>query len=144
MKLVELGVDPAVAAAAVSQVIEEIHDERRMRWLGALIFLIAWVNADSGAKYYSVVLPVNFVLGWFLDKSCRLGGVGAGVLATFAMPFAYLSYFAGRKSYRSIEELIPLAMALVPALSFFFVMKWLYACFEKEPTPANNPHVGKV
>jgi hypothetical protein len=83
--------------------------------------------------WYIAAVVITGIAGYIGYKPKPIAGLLGCMIVTIAFPFCYMFYFTGRTSYIKIEMVIPLVMAIVPAvLLYFIVSKILY------PNTENN------
>jgi hypothetical protein len=83
--------------------------------------------------WYIVAVVITGIAGYWGYKPKPIAGLLGCMIVPIAFPFTYMFYFTGRTSFIKIEMVIPLVMAIVPAvLVYFIVSKILY------PNTENN------
>jgi hypothetical protein len=83
--------------------------------------------------WYIVAFAASGVAGYFAYKTKPIAGLIGAIIVPLVFPFAYQWYFAGRSRFIRIEMVIPLLVAIIPAvLVYFIIAKTVYANRESE------------
>jgi hypothetical protein len=110
------------------------EDTTKVIWIGiGMISMIGPLFDIRSPLWYIVVLAASGVGGYFAYKTKPIAGLAGAVIMPLVFPFSYHWYFSGRSHYIRIEMIIPLLVALIPAvLVYFIIAKTVYANKEAE------------
>jgi hypothetical protein len=143
-KLVNTGMDASVAKDLVitavkdnmrQQLFERSLKKEKSEDAGKIAnFVVIMVSIGgpvfgiTSVVWYLAAIAIAGAAGYFGYRDKPGAGILASIVFVIAFPFSYHFYLSGRSSFIKIEMLIPLAMAIIPALvTFFGVSKLFYS-----------------
>jgi hypothetical protein len=146
-KLVNLGYSEDEAKALLANEVDEFKNEFRnelfqqkvksndqedvQKIISIAIIMIAMIGPVFDIRspiWYMLAFAGCGIAGYFAYKTKPIAGVIGAIIVPVILPFSYNWYFTGRTRYIKIELLIPLLVAIIPAVIIYFIIaKTVYA-----------------
>jgi hypothetical protein len=104
------------------------EEKKKLSWFVSLMATVAGpVFSVSNILWYILACVIAGAAGYYGHVKKPFAGMAGSLSLVILFPLTYVFYMSGRSSYISIELVIPLLMAIVPAyLIQMVVSKLLY------------------
>lgn len=145
-RLVSQGFDENTAASLIAaeykayrkdlflQADRQKQSEEAKKVVAGVVFAISVIGpvfAITSMIWYIIAIAVAGGIGYWGYRPRPVAGLVGAIIVPIVFPLAYNFYFTGRTSYINIEMLIPMAIAVAPAIIvYYLISKTVYANIE--------------
>jgi|GEM_PF-1074013 len=145
-QLIKDGYDESTAKNLLLQILKECRFEifknklqqQKNEEKKKLSYFVSMIAAITGPLFsvgnvlwYVIAFSIAAIAGYYSNVNKPIAGIAASVLLAVLFPLTYGLYMSGRASFFSIELVIPLLMAIIPAyLLQLLVAKLFYSADE--------------
>lgn len=107
------------------------QSEEAKKIVAGIVFAISVIGPIfeiTSMIWYIIAIAVAGGIGYWGYRPRPIAGLVAAIMVPIVFPLAYSFYFTGRTSYINIEMLIPMAIAVAPAIIvYYLISKTVYA-----------------
>jgi hypothetical protein len=145
-KLIDQGYDEAEAKSLLAVELQEYkkelfeqklknnNQEEAQKVIAVVIVMVAMIGPVFDIRspiWYMIAFAGSGIAGYFAYKSKPIAGIIGAIIVPVILPFSYNWYFSGRTRYIKIELVVPLLVAIAPAVIIYYIIsKTVYATVE--------------
>ena len=107
------------------KIVRKKEHEEAKNFLSIVIVMVSIIGPIFSIKpllWYVVAIIVAGLAGFWAYKPKPIAGLLGSIIMPVVYPFTHAAYFSGRTSYFNIEMIIPMIMAVVPAVIVYFIV----------------------